>query len=60
LIANVSGPSERAERVSHASGAGLRGPRERACWGVRRGEAPRMIDEADALLNLGSAAFPPL
>src|SRR6476646_10561530 len=27
------------------SGAGRRGPRERRRWGVRRGEAPRLITE---------------
>jgi molybdopterin synthase catalytic subunit len=40
-VSGGSGLRERAKRVSHASGAGLRGPREGVCRGVRRGEAPR-------------------
>ena len=32
--------SERAQRVSHANGAGLGGPRERACKGVRGTKSP--------------------
>ena len=34
----------RAEGAPRRSGAGLRGPRERRRWGVRRGEAPRSND----------------
>jgi hypothetical protein len=36
---------ERATASEPRERSGAWGPRERACWGVRRGEAPRMKNE---------------
>ena len=43
-------------RVSHASGVGRRGPRERACRGGRRGEAPRNKTRANEWSRVSHAS----
>lgn len=53
------GRDERAPASESRERSGARGPRERACRGARRGEAPRILDErelAAALAAEGNAS----
>ena len=62
---DMSFAGERAQRVSHASGAGSQGPRERACRGASGGEAPRHQEDegvtaGQAARTLAGAGYKPI